>query len=366
MDNKKRVVISGYYGFNNIGDEAILFAMIKLLQDNIPNINITVLSNDPEKTKSNYKVNTISRWDIKGIFKSIKSCNMLISGGGSLLQDITSYKTIPYYLGIVQLAILMHKQVVFYSQGIGPINHPWNKWLVKVVANKVNHIFVREIKSKQLLESMNVKTPIEVSIDPVFGINLNFEVYSNIKTRLKPEKKVGIYLRPWKNNKLLVKTITEVSKKLIQDGYEIYMICMQYKQDLQVAKDVVNLVSSRNIHIIGKSLNMDEALAYTACFDFIIGMRLHSLIMAFSVGVPIIAISYDPKVENVMDEMCISHCIKLENLTYKNLMNKIRWIEHNIKLERNLINYIKRQKIEEIYMPIHYIKNKLLEDTNGL
>ena len=96
----KQVVISGYYGFDNTGDEAVLFSIIQALRrtckQDLPEI--VVLSNQPEKTSKRYGVKAIDRWNIKLIYKTLKKSDLLISGGGSLLQDITSNKTIPYYL----------------------------------------------------------------------------------------------------------------------------------------------------------------------------------------------------------------------------------------------------------------------------
>ena len=117
-----KVVISGYYGFNNIGDESILTAIISNIKDNIEDIDITVLSKDPELTYKNHEVDAINRRDIFGIIKEIKNCDLLISGGGSLLQDVTSSRSILYYLAIILIGIFFKKKVMIYSQGIGPIN----------------------------------------------------------------------------------------------------------------------------------------------------------------------------------------------------------------------------------------------------
>ncbi len=152
MANK--IVISGYYGFDNIGDEAVLYTIISTLKSEIPDVSITVLSNNPEKTAELYEVKSINRWDIKSIARVIKNSDMLISGGGSLLQDITSSKTIPYYLAIVKIAQLYRKKVVFYSQGIGPVDKKLGRSLIKRVANKVDAIFVRDIASKDLLQEI--------------------------------------------------------------------------------------------------------------------------------------------------------------------------------------------------------------------
>ena len=98
MDGTRKVVLSGYYGFDNIGDEAVLYSIISLLKKNIPNVQITVLSNNPDKTSILYQVEAVNRWNLKKIISVIKKSDLVISGGGSLLQDVTSNKTIPYYI----------------------------------------------------------------------------------------------------------------------------------------------------------------------------------------------------------------------------------------------------------------------------
>ncbi|MBF6633431.1 MAG: polysaccharide pyruvyl transferase family protein, partial [Planococcus sp. (in: Bacteria)] len=90
-----RIVLSGYYGFDNVGDEAILYAIIHSLKEYYPRIEIIVLSNKPEKTAETYRVKAVNRWSLKDIRAAIKSSDGLISGGGSLLQDETGRKSIP-------------------------------------------------------------------------------------------------------------------------------------------------------------------------------------------------------------------------------------------------------------------------------
>ena len=91
-----RVVISGYFGYHNVGDEAILKSIITALRKQNPNIDIVVLSNDVEYTKKTYNVDAINRWSIIDIYNTLKKSDGLISGGGSLLQDATSNRPIKY------------------------------------------------------------------------------------------------------------------------------------------------------------------------------------------------------------------------------------------------------------------------------
>ncbi len=359
MDNKIKVVISGYYGFNNIGDEAILYTMIEMLKKAIPHISITVLSNNAAETEDTYNVSAISRWDIRSIIRAIKSCDMFISGGGSLLQDVTGWKTIPYYLGIVRIALFYNKKVVFYSQGIGPINKWWNRWLIKRVASRVDQIFVRESISGKLLQEIGVTAPIEVAIDPVFGIERNEGIEAEVAHKLVATKKVGIYLRPWKNDDVMVASVTATIDYLQTQGYDVYLLCMQYKQDIQIAKRVMQAANHPKVHLVDASLEVDEALAYTAQFDFILSMRLHSLIMGVAVGTPIIALSYDPKVENVMREMGIHHAIKVEEITASKLIDKVKWLEAHLQEEKQNMQQMCVQKIEQIYSPIKHIQATL-------
>ncbi|MBR6916279.1 MAG: polysaccharide pyruvyl transferase family protein, partial [Clostridia bacterium] len=123
------ILISGYYGFSNIGDDAILRTVIEHTRATIPDSRITVLSNSPEETAEKYGVEAQPRMRFFRIIKAVRSSDIVISGGGSLLQDVTSRISILYYLFIIILAAIFKKRIFVYSQGIGPIRRRFNRKL---------------------------------------------------------------------------------------------------------------------------------------------------------------------------------------------------------------------------------------------
>ncbi len=385
MANK--IVISGYYGFDNIGDEAVLYTIISTLRSEVPGVSITVLSNNPEKTEELYGVQSINRWDIKSVSRIIKNSDMLISGGGSLLQDTTSSKSIPYYLAIVKIAQLYKKKVVFYSQGIGPVNKGLGKYLIKRVTNKVDAIFVRDIASKELLQEIGVTKEIGVSIDPVLGISdeeLDLTISSeegsydkgnetNTNARKKLGKAVGVYIRPWNNedqNQKLIKEMKDGLIKLIQKGYSIYIVPMHYEQDLEISKalkaeleleEMLKMEDANNskVVILDKPLSIKEVLDYTRSFDFVIGMRLHSLIMAAATFVPMIGLSYDPKVTSFLKQINVEYCIDIDKIQSEEFTSMLMNLESQLlKQEEKLkLSYINNR--QRLKLPVEAIKNLL-------
>ena len=111
-----KLVISGYYGFDNAGDEAMLLAMVGAFRSMEPSLDITVISGNPADTRQRYGVSAVHRLNLWGIIRAIQRCDLLISGGGSLLQDVTSGRSIFYYLGIMQLACWMGRRIMLYAQ----------------------------------------------------------------------------------------------------------------------------------------------------------------------------------------------------------------------------------------------------------
>ena len=98
--------------------------LIDNLREKLPDVDITVLSQDPEQTAEKFGVKSVRRMSLPDIFRAVGWCDLLLSGGGSLLQDATSGRSILYYLFILGLAQLLGRQTFIYSQGIGPIASP--------------------------------------------------------------------------------------------------------------------------------------------------------------------------------------------------------------------------------------------------
>ena len=116
------ILIAGYHGFGNCGDEAILRAMVTSFRRMADDIDIVALSNDPDFTKKEYNIEAVQRFKMKEVLSAVKKCDILVLGGGTLLQDGTSTRSLVYYLSIVKAAEIFGKRVMLYANGIGPVD----------------------------------------------------------------------------------------------------------------------------------------------------------------------------------------------------------------------------------------------------
>ena len=302
----KKIVISGYYGFDNAGDEAVLLAIITALRKHVPDINLVVLSANPEKTTKTYGVKAVNRWNPIKVFATLINTHLLISGGGSLLQDATSTRSPWYYLGIIKMALFLRKKVMIYAQGIGPLTDNNNRKQVAKTLNKLKIITVRDEASKILLHEIRVRREIKVTCDPVLGL---MEESNEPK---KVSKNLLVMVRAWGENRHL-DAIAEFLENQIDNGFEVSFLPAHTPDD-SIASSLVARMIKGNYKIIEGPVSAEELLEYVKNTDYVFSMRLHGLITATVMAKPMIALSYDPKVDAFMEQINMSkYCLSLED-----------------------------------------------------
>lgn len=300
-----KILISGYYGFNNIGDESVLRAVVENLRARLPDIEITVLSHSPAETAEKFGVRAVPRMSPAAILREVSRCDLLISGGGSLLQDATSSKSIHYYLSIIHLALLLRKKVFIYSQGIGPIYDPQNRKRTARALKKVHGIVVRDEGSRQLLEQIGVPAErIVVTADPVLRIDRpELDKGREILTREGCDRSDGRPLIGWavKERNPNSRFAGEVERCIRWLGEKYHARCVlipfHYEEDRAVAVQLAQRLKDQSVVCIRSKHLSDETLSIIGNMDFLVGVRLHSLIYAAVMDVPMLGISYDPKVD---------------------------------------------------------------------
>lgn len=292
-----RILISGYYGFNNAGDEAILKSIIIALRDVNPTIDIVVLSNDVEHTKKTYNVDAINRWNIFKIYSELRKSDGLISGGGSLLQDVTSSRPILYYTTIIRLAKLAKKPTFIYAQGVGPINKEKSKKIINKVLNNVEYITLRDNESLKLLNEIGVNKPITIVPDPVMGLNIT-RLNKN-KTRQEKDY-ITVSVRDWdKCDESFLEKVAIVCDKIVESNKKVIFVPMHGEHDYKTSKKVLYMMK-QEANVLDHKLDIEDKILYIKESKLMIGMRLHALIFAATVNTPMIGISYDPKIESFL------------------------------------------------------------------
>lgn len=326
-----KITISGYYGFGNIGDELILFSMLNSLRKLDNSLEIVVLSADPEFTQKTYNVQAIRRINIFSFFKELKKTDLFISGGGGLLQDITSFGSSFYYLGLIFLAQLYGKKTFLYAQGIGPLKN----WLIRLstlfILKRVSGITLRDENSKIFLQQLGISnSQMEVTADPVFALDLK---KGNLPEEKKELKRIAFILRKLKTEeeKIILGTIDLVRKRL---DPEVFLLSFQEKEDLPVAEKII-----RQVSVLRSNPTKDEADAgdkvelfrwenFAQLFDFfstldlIISMRLHGLILGLLQNKVVIGLSADPKISTLAETFSFP-LLSVDDLKNKNLVDLV-------------------------------------------
>lgn len=335
---KKNILISGYYGFDNFGDEAILGVLSSKLKE--LGTNVRVLSKNPEKTASLYGVESTFFFSLPKVIYRILKSDILVSGGGSLLQDVTSLKSLLYYLWVINTALFFRKKVVIFAQGLGPINNKFAALLTKITLKRCSLVSVRDRKSKLLLNKWNIEA--DLVCDPLFDINL---------PEYAPLSKVGVQLRSFKNLKedLLTKLAHKINSEFAEKEIEIYSF--QDSLDLEVCSKFESILKSINPNIktiLRSNLMAEDILNGFSHLEYLIAMRFHANLIAVKYGIKTLAVSYDVKVEKLADEAQIPCASMAVEQNFDTLFEQLKTLNPSSLVEFSKTKHFDWSKISAI------------------
>ncbi|MFN6324013.1 MAG: polysaccharide pyruvyl transferase CsaB [Aphanizomenon sp.] len=315
---KMRVLLSGYYGKGNGGDEALLATLLQMLPLDVTPV---VLSGNPEETHRHYGVECYNRMAFFSVFKALRSCGAFVWGGGSLIQDCTSIISPFYYGGLMALAQVMGLKTVAWGQGIGPLLRSQTRFLAQRNFAGCTQVSVRDIASSRLLSDWSI--PHILAPDPVWA--LESKPVPELVDLAKPRIAVTLRNHPQLTENRLTNLIQALVNLQKETQTFILLLPFQKSEDLAIAekihtqlKDVSRVICSEDPQVL-KGVFRGVEMS--------IGMRLHSLIMAASEGSRCFALSYDPKVNHLMEDL------KIPGWDLHNLPNDVElisktWIDY--------------------------------------
>lgn len=315
---KMRVLLSGYYGKGNGGDEALLATLLQMLPLDVTPV---VLSGNPEETHRHYGVECYNRMAFFSVFKALRSCGAFVWGGGSLIQDATSLISPFYYGGLMALAQVMGLKTVAWGQGIGPLLRSQTRFLAQRNFAGCTQVSVRDIASSRLLSDWSI--PHILAPDPVWA--LESKPVPELVDLPKPRIAVTLRNHPQLTENRLTNLIQALVNLQKETQTFILLLPFQKSEDLAIAekihtqlKDVSRVICSEDPQVL-KGVFRGVEMS--------IGMRLHSLIMAASEGSRCFALSYDPKVNHLMEDL------KIPGWDLHNLPNDVElisktWIDY--------------------------------------
>ena len=311
---KADVVVSGYYGFGNMGDESLLDVIAATLAEEIPDVKIAALTRHPKADAKRTGLRCVSRFSPAAV-GTIRGAKLLVSGGGSLLQDSTSRRSLKYYAGVLGIAEAFGVKSYVYANGIGPVRDKSNRKLTAKVVDRAAEVSVRDADSADELRRIGVtRENIRVTADPAFLIR-PYDEHRLARTMDRIGVKDGFFavsLRPpvQKNTDTspmhVADEVVDACVKITKEyGLVPFVIPMQGVQDGEICRYFAEKYNER-MQNSGRSAllytpeNAPELIGVLSKAAFVIGMRLHSIIFASSAEVPVVGLEYDPKVSSMM------------------------------------------------------------------
>lgn len=302
-------VISGAYGLGNGGDNAILDAIVAQLGHIDPDLPICVLSRRPKQTRLGAHVSAVHSFRLLKIWRLLRRSDFFLSGGGTLLQDVTSTRSLRYYLFILWLASHAGCRVMLYGCGIGPIRGKRNRKLTARILDRcVGVITVRDGYSADLLEELGVTVPrIHVTADPaLLSQPLPADAARSYLLRCGLEKGrhyVMLALRTWEGFEERIPAFAAAAEYACREYGLIPLFClMEEKSDAPAAHAVAKRLRCPYLTVQAGNSG-GEILALVHRMSLVISMRLHALVFASGQGVPLVGVVYDPKVSAFLDHL---------------------------------------------------------------
>ena len=331
------VLICGAYGKGNAGDDSILEAIIQQMRHIDPDIPLYVLSRNPKETRLRYRIGAIHTFSFIKFLHRMRKTKLYINGGGSLIQDVTSTRSLQYYLSNIALAKMSGNRVLMYGCGIGPVSEPKNRKMAgKVIDRYADCITLRDPQSAKELHDMGVSKPdIKITADPALLLSSApaHKVESYLLSQgLNMEQKYAMFvLRPWKNVDEKLHVFAAEAERLYKEkGLIPVFFALEPGRDRQISEKTASMVHCP-CHVISAPHDGHLIVGLMGKMEMVISMRLHALIFAAGLGIPLVGIVYDPKVSAFLDYLRQDRYVMLDGVTSELLqsLDDRAWMAEN-------------------------------------
>lgn len=294
------VIISGYYGYGNAGDDSLLRSIIDRLREEKEDIAITVLSAHPKETAQLYNVRSVARFNIPAVIHELRHAKLLINGSGNLLQNGTSSRSLFYYTGLTKYAKRLGCRTMMYAGGIGPLNGEWAEKVSRETLDMCDAITLREEMSLDIIRSIGAdcaESRVNVTADPAILLKPEDERWTDYIMRREgiEGKFFVIALRDWSDTQPDFEKIISRAVSEIKSTYSVNAVfaVMQPGYDDKICDNAASATDSPVL----RGLNPSELEGIFSKAEFVIGMRLHALVYSAAVSTPFIGLAYDIKIK---------------------------------------------------------------------
>lgn len=333
MNRPTNIVITGWYGHFNAGDDAILEVFIRQAQRRA-DCNITVLSEAPQHIppapglSARFHLTVLSkslpRIVLNGklfrYLQALRRTDLFVLGGGGLLRDNTNWRNLLRLLDELWYARLLGKKTMLYAIGVGPFKTRLGKWLIAATVNHCDLVTVRSERGAALLRGIGVDAHrIHVVADPAFLLEQEAPLDPALHKLFEGGRKVGFYptfalLRWWQDDAHLKRFAAALDALVESDGIEIVAMPMSVLDngfdDVRTARAIQAAMKHPDaMQIYDKRLTAAELKWATGQAMMNITVRLHAMIFSLGCDVPVVAVNYEPKVANVFAAFGAPECL---------------------------------------------------------
>ena len=344
----KSIMIAGYYGAGNLGDEAILSAILEPITDEQESVEVTVCSWQPELTQKIHGVSAISWLKMSQIALAASKADLIIIGGGGIFQDYwglnpnsylrSNHGGITTYGSLALLAELFGIPCLLFGVGIGPLTTERGKKHTLKTIMRCQAVSLRDQQSYEELVAIGynpddpLSPPISVATDLTFlthAAPASSKSVDDIFTQLSFEPQarlLGVNLRYWDRSAPLSDWLPIAAAGIrefldLKSDYDVILLPFQrftesiYTDDEKVCKELAILIDvPERVHVVPGVIDPYLMKALIGRCDIFFGMRLHAVIFALLNQVPTAALSYDPKIDNLMCETGLDSVLPIYNL----------------------------------------------------
>jgi polysaccharide pyruvyl transferase CsaB len=302
-----KLLLSGYWGFGNFGDEAILRVMVDEWRRRRPDDVLTVLSAVPAATIAEYGVKALPRAEWRTVTGAVRASDVVVSGGGGLLQTATSLRSLMYYVGIIREAQSANRAAAIFAQGVGPLDF-LGKQIVRRACCDIELACVRDEGSATLLRSLLPRVNVRLAADPVLLAKPVPSVESEAMLAreglrdLRGDLVAVVVRHASYFDRILPQIAALVDRLASRHGAQVVLLPLQVPDDADAATQVIRRCKSTPVLMSG-GYDLPEMAAIIGRCTAVVSMRLHALIVAAKLAVPFIAVPYDPKVGALMQNL---------------------------------------------------------------